>query len=295
MRLGEFELNEPIPEFKAPHVLAVLRPWIDVGSVGTLSLSRLERHLRATEVGRLHRPGYFYDFTRYRPRSFFNEGQRAVSIPNTIIRHASREHSNDLLLVHLLEPHLHGEDFTESFIDLLRFVGAKRYSLVGAMYDTVPHTRPLLVSSSGVGGDVAAEQHLVRARVSNYEGPTTILSLIPQEAIKMGLETRTYVAHLPQYFQVDEDFQGTARIMEILCTLYNLPSRLIDFERGREQYNTVQNMVTSEGTNVSSFLQRLEERYDQEQRADAPPPPPLSSGIEDFLRDINEGFDSPGQ
>ena len=292
MKLGEFELNDPIPELKDPHVLAVLRPWIDVGSVGTLSLSRLERHLRATELGRLHRPGYFYDFTRYRPRSFFNEGKREVSIPNTIIRHAHREDGTDLLLVHLLEPHLHSEDFTESFTDLLKFVGAKRYSLIGAMYDTVPHTRPLLVSSSGSGGDLEAEHALVRARTSNYEGPTTMLSLIPQAAVKMDMETRTYVVHLPQYFQVDEDFQGTARLMEILCALYNLPNRLIDFERGREQYNTVQNMVTDEGNSVSSLLQRLEERYDREQRADEPPPPPLSPPIEDFLRDINEGFDS---
>ena len=293
MRLGEFELNEPISELKDPHVLAVLRPWIDVGNVGTLSLSRLERHLRATELGRLHRPGYFYDFTRYRPRSFFNEGKREVSIPNTIVRHAQREDGSDLLLVHLLEPQLHGEDFTDSFVELLKFVGAKRYSLIGAMYDTVPHTRPLLVSSSGAGGDLEAEHQLVRTQTSNYEGPTTMLSLIPQEAAAMGMETRTYVVHLPQYFQVDEDFQGTARLMEILCTLYNLPNRLIDFERGREQYNTVQSMVTDEGTSVSSLLQRLEERYDREQRAGQPQPPPLSSPIEDFLRDINEGFDSP--
>lgn len=293
MRLGEFEINEPVPELKDPHVLAVLRPWIDVGSVGTLSLSRLERHLRAAEVGRLYRPGYFYDFTRYRPRSYFNEGRREVSIPNTIIRHAPRENGSDLLLVHLLEPHLHGEDYTESMVEALQFFGVKRYSLIGAMYDTVPHTRPLLVSSSGVGGDVETESQLVRARTSTYEGPSTILSLIPQEAVKLGMETRTYVVHLPQYFQVEEDFQGTARLMEILCALYNLPNRLIEFERGREQYNTVQNMVNSEGTNVTSLLQRLEERYDREQRADEPPPPPLSSNIEDFLRDLGEGFDSP--
>ncbi|MFQ6027845.1 MAG: PAC2 family protein [Dehalococcoidia bacterium] len=293
MKLGEFELNEPVPELKDPHVLAVLRPWIDVGSVGTLSLSRLERHLRATEVGRLYRPGYFYDFTRYRPRSLINEGKREVTIPNTIVRHAAREDGSDLLLVHLLEPHLHGEDYTESFTELLKHFGVKRYSLIGAMYDTVPHTRPLLVSSSGVGGDMETEHQLVRARTSTYEGPTTLLSLIPQEAASMGMETRTYVVHLPQYFQVDEDFQGTARLMEILCALYNLPNRLIDFDRGREQYNTVQNMVTNEGTSVSGLLQRLEERYDREQRAEEPPPPPLSSDIEDFLRDINEGFDSP--
>ena len=88
MKIGHFEFNEAIPDIKESHVIAVLRPWIDVGGVGTLTLSRLERHLRATEIGRLSSPGRFYDFTRYRPRSLMNEGKREFNVPNTIIRHA---------------------------------------------------------------------------------------------------------------------------------------------------------------------------------------------------------------
>ena len=103
--MGHFEMPEPLPEMKDPHVLAVLRPWIDVGSVGTLTLSRLERHLRAKEIGRMGQPGLFYDFTRYRPRSVMNEGRREFKVPNTIVRHASLPEGPDLLLVHLLEPH----------------------------------------------------------------------------------------------------------------------------------------------------------------------------------------------
>ena len=294
MRVGEFELNEPIPELKDPHVLAVLRPWIDVGSVGTLALSRLERHLRAREVGRLAQPGAFYDFTRYRPRSFFNAGRREVSIPNTIIRCAERELGPDLLLVHLLEPHLYGEAFAESMVELLKYFRAKRYSLIGAMYDMVPHTRPLLVSGVGNGPDAEAENRLVRVQTSNYEGPTTITYLISQEAVKLGMETRIFVVHLPQYFQVDEDLTGVARLMEILCTLYQLPERLIEGQRGQEQYEKLQKMV-DDTSGVASLLQRLEDRYDREQRPGDSPPPPLSPGIEEFLNDLNKGFDPPHQ
>jgi hypothetical protein len=293
MRLGEFEIDEPVPELKDPHVLAVLRPWIDVGSVGTLSLSRVERHLRAREIGRLVRPGRFYDFTRYRPRSYLNHGQREFSIPNTIIRYAAREEAPDLLLIHLLEPHAYGEDYTESVLEVLKFFGVKRYSLIGAMYDMVPHTRPLLVSG-GVGEpDSEEEYRMVRVRPSNYEGPTSITYLISLQAGQQGMETRTFVVHLPQYFQVDEDFTGAARLMEILCNLYQLPDRLIEPGRGREQYSSIEGMVGEEGESVASLLQQLEEHYDREQRADEPPPPPLSANIEEFLRDLNHGFDPP--
>ena len=293
MKLGEFELKEPLPELKEPHLLAVLRPWIDVGRVGSLSLNRMERHLRAKELGRLHRPGLFYDFTRYRPRSYFNEGRREVSIPNTIIRYAEREEGPDLLLAHLLEPHLYGEDYTETMLELLSRMGVKRYSLVGAMYDMVPHTRPLLVSGSGVGGELAEEQRQAGIQSSDYEGPTTITYLIPQEAASEGIETRTLVVHLPQYYRVDEDLMGTARLMEILCARYNLPERLIERDRGKEQYDTIANMVNEEGEDISSLLQQLEEHYDRDQRDKAPPPPPLSANIEEFLRDLDQGFERP--
>jgi PAC2 family len=292
MRIGEFEINEPVPELKDPHMLAVLRPWIDVGSVGTLSLSRLERYLRAKELGRLARPGLFYDFTRYRPRSFFNEGRREFSVPNTIIRYAAREEGPSLIMVHLLEPHLYGEDFTDSMLEVLKFFGVKRYSLVGGMYDMVPHTRPLLVSGVSNGPNVEEENRMVRIRSSNYEGPTTITQLITQEAIKLGVETRIFVVHLPQYFQVDEDFTGTARLMEILCTLYRFPERLIELQRGREQYASLQDMI-NDTSGMASLLQRLEERYDREQQEQEPPPPPLSPQIEEFLKDLDEGFSPP--
>ncbi len=292
MRVAEFELSEPIPELKDPHVLAGLRPWIDVGSVGTLAISRLERHLRASEIGRLARPGLFYDFTRYRPRSLFNEGRREVSIPNTIIRCAEREEGPDLLMLHLMEPHLYGEDYTESIVEILKFFGVKRYTLIGGMYDMVPHTRPLLVSGVAKGSNVVAENQLVKVQPSNYEGPTTITYLISQEAEKMGLETRIFVTHLPQYFQVDEDLSGTARLMEILCTLYQLPERLVEAQRGREQYEKLQEMV-DDTSGVAALLQRLEERYDRDQQREEPPPSPLSPDVEEFLKDLDEGFDPP--
>ena len=59
--------------------------------------------------------------------------------------------------------------------------------------------------------DNEAEYRMFGVRPSDYEGPTTITYLISQSAEKMGMETRIFVVHLPQYYQVEEDFTGTAR------------------------------------------------------------------------------------
>jgi hypothetical protein len=293
MRLGDFEIPEPVPQLREPHILAVLRPWIDVGNVGSLSLGRVERHLRATEMGRLVRPGRFYDFTRYRPRSYLNQGRREFSIPNTVIRYASREEGPDLILLHLLEPHLYGEDYADMVLEVVKYFGVRRYSLIGGMYDMVPHTRPLLVSGAASMPQVEEQLGSVRVRQSTYEGPTTITYPIALQAAEAGVETRTYVVHLPQYLQVDEDFAGTARLMEIVCTLYNLPQQLVDQERGQQQYASLQRMVVNDTSGVASLLRRLEERYDREQQEGDSPPTSLSPNIEQFLRDLDSGFDKP--
>ena len=295
MRIGDFEFKEPLPELKDPHVLAVLRPWIDVGSVGTLSLRRIERYLGAKEVGRLVRPGRYYDFTRYRPKSVLRQGKREYTIPTTTVKVAVRENGPDLVTLHLLEPHAYGEDFTDSVNEMLDRLGVKRYSLMGAMYDMVPHTRPLLVSGGSMDASNEEEYRSVNVSPSDYEGPTTITHLTFQHAEARKMDTRIFVVHLPQYFQVEEDFTGTARLTGILCRLYGLPSRLEDRERGIQQYESLQNIV-SDTSEVSRLLSRLEERYDRENRHAATgeaPVTPLSPQIEEFLQGLDFGDPGP--
>ncbi len=291
MRIGEFDIAEPVPELRDPHMLAVLRPWIDVGNVGSLSLGRIERHLRSKELGRLHRPGHFYDFTRYRPRSYLVSGNREVTIPNTIIRYANPEEGPHILTAHLLEPHLYGEDYSEALLEIIKYFGVKQYALVGGMYDMVPHTRPLVVSGLGTGQNVERDYGIANAKPSSYEGPTTITYTISETATSMGLETRAFVVHLPQYLNLDDDYQGAARMMELLCRLYELPDYIAQTERGQKQYDE----LTSRDGQIPSgdVLTRIEEMYDSEHGGDDRPEPttPLPSSIEAFLQglDVNLG------
>ncbi len=296
MRIGEFDIAEPLPELRDPHLLAVLRPWIDVGNVGSLALGRIERHLRSHELGRLHRPGHFYDFTRYRPRSYLVNGHREVTIPNTIIRYANPENGPHLLTAHLLEPHLYGEDYSEALVEIIKYFGVKQYTLVGAMYDMVPHTRPLVVSGLGTGENVERDYEIAVARPSSYEGPTTITYTVTEAATNMGLETRGYVVHLPQYLTLDDDHQGGARLMQLLCRLYDLPEHIAQQERGQKQYDE----LTSRDGQIpeGDVLTRIEDLYDAEYGAaggaETPSAAALSSSIEEFLQGLNvdlEGTD----
>jgi len=262
MQIGAFELNEPLPELRDPHVFAMVRPWVDVGSVGTLTLNRLERFMGSKELGRLSRPGTFFDFTRYRPNMRLVDGKREVKIPNSIIRYAITDDGPDYLFLHLMEPHSNGEDYTDSILEVVNHFNVKRYCRLGAMYDAVPHTRPLLVTGSL--GDVPQNRPVpnFKVRQSTYQGPTTIMNLLSEGVEKAEIESINFMVHLPQYVQLEEDYAGTSRMIEVLSSVYsNIPADLAPVRRGQRQYREL-NSTLDRNTELKTLIQQMEAYYD---------------------------------
>ena len=266
VRIGAFELPVPLPECNEPYVLAVLRPWIDVNSVGTLVLRELSARFGATDLGKLSKPGQFYDFTRYRPIIHLEEGIRDMSIPNTTIRYAKREGQNDLLLLRLLEPHAHSEFYISSVLMLLKTFRVKKYILLGSMYDMVPHTRPLLVSGYGMGEKAARDARKAGILPTTYHGPSSIANLITKSAAASGIEVIVLIVSLPQYVALEEDHLGKLRLMEVLNTLYNIPVAKEDFEKALEQRDRIKERLES-SPEVNLLLPQLENMYDTRTKA----------------------------
>ena len=300
MRIGAFELNEPLPQLKEPHVFAMVRPWVDVGSVGTLTLNRLERFLGSKELGRLARPGTFFDFTRYRPNMRLVDGKREVKIPNSIIRYAITENGPDYLFLHLMEPHSNGEDYTDSILELVNHFKVKRYCRLGAMYDAVPHTRPLLVTGSL--GDVPQNRPVAnfKIRQSTYQGPTTIMNLLSEGVEKADIESINFMVHLPQYVQLEEDYAGTSRMIEVLSSVYDsIPADLAPVRRGQRQYREL-NSTLDRNSELKTLIRQMEAYYDaqvdSEEASSTSTQEPasatqLSPEIEKFLSELGGRLD----
>ena len=289
MRIGAFQLDEPLPDLHEPHTFAMLRPWIDVGSVGSLVLSRLEALSKAKELGRLAKPGNFFDFTRYRPTMYLKEGEREVVIPNTLVTYAKRETGNDFVFLHLLEPHMLGEIYVDSVLLLLEKLGVKRYCSLGSMYDFVPHTRPLLVTGRAVGKTAQDALSKVVLQPSDYQGPTTITYLISQRAPELGIETMSLIVHLPQYTQLDEDYMGKVRLMEVLCSLYGLPPDKTDIHKAEQQHKQL-DIALDTNEQVKEIMAHLEAHYDVQMAMKEEEMPRLSPEIETFLKEMEKRF-----
>jgi hypothetical protein len=295
VRIGAFELSSPLPELKEPIVFAVLRPWIDVNNVGTLVLSELEAQFEGDELARLAKPGEFFDFTRYRPTMHLDEGIRRVTVPNVTLRYGKRQGENDLLFLHLLEPHARSEVYVDSIVKLLKACKARKYVLLGSMYDVVPHTRPLIVNGSSSGGEARKDLKRSGALTSSYEGPTTITILISQKVPALKIEALSFIVSLPQYVALEEDYLGKVRLMEVLNVLYNIPIDTNDFEKALEQRTLVNQRVEST-PELRSLIPQLESMYeDRVKSLGGEESPKLTSEMEEILWKTMEGKEDLGK
>ena len=296
MRIGAFEIHEPVPELREPHAITMVRPWVDVGSAVSIALAKLEGHLGVTELGRLARPGNYFDFTRYRPNMRLVKGCRELSIPNSVINYTQPEEGPGMIFLHLREPHALSEEYTDSVLQVFKHFGVRRYCRLGAMYDVVPHTRPLIVT--GDAGNVPiGDDAKLRPRKSTYQGPTSIMNLVSEGVPKMDpkVDSVSFMVHLPQYLQLDEDYAGASRLLEVLSAMYDIPKELLSAEQGRRQYGELDTAV-ERNSELKSLIQRLESQYDAAEASEEPEPlGPLSPEVERFLEQMDQRFTDPGQ
>ena len=285
-----FDLVEPLPVLKNPHAVVVLRPWTDAGNSATLAMSWLESLLSAKQLGKISRPGMYFDFTRYRPMARYLAGNREIIIPNTILTFAKQDEGQDFIFINMLEPNMFAEQYIHSVLGLLKTLGIRRYCLLGSMYDMVPHTRPLIVTGGSTGEKAAEELKKAGVNSSSYEGPTTICSLITQEAGKMGLETITLMVRLPQYTQLEKDYTGQVRLLEVVQSLYGIPIDEEILRRSRQQIKDIDAEVNC-SRKLKEVVNHLEPYYDaQSATKQKEETPTLSPEVESFLKEMENRF-----
>lgn len=289
-QIGPFEVVDPLPPLHEPRMLVVLQPWIDVGSVGTMTLAFLGETLDAQPLAQLARPGRFFDFTRYRPMLSRDGGERKVTVPNARLHRAqSHDGGRDWVFAHILEPHSNGEEFVEGVIELVQRLDVREYVMIGSMYAPVPHTRRPVVSGGSSGELMRRRLLAAGVRESNYEGPTTIMAIMGASGPSLGVETTTMILQLPAYAQVERDYMGLQEMLELLSGLYALD---LDIDAVREEADRQRQALdetAAEDARLQVWLKELELAYDMEARRqpDAESEsPPLSPSLENFLRDV---------
>ena len=137
------------------------------------------------------------------------------------------------------------------------------------MYDAVPHTRPLLVTGSLGSVEQKRSVPNFKLQQSTYQGPTTIMNLLSEGIEKDEIETINFMVHLPQYVQLEEDYAGTSRMIEVLSSVYdNIPPDLAPVRRGQRQYREL-NSTVDRNSELKTLIQQMEQYYDSQLLAES--------------------------
>ena len=296
--IAQFQIVKNHKPLRNPHCIATLHPWIDVGNVGQQVINRMASIYQAKELARLAVPGKFYDFTRYRPSIREVKGTRVMEIPNTVAFAAQAPENAidapDLILLRMLEPHALTEEFNHAIVSLFQHFGVTRYILVGGMYDSVPHTRPLVVTGQTRNWNLPPDAFgPISMKRSKYVGTTSYTTLMMEHlAGQHKIETLSLIVHLPQYLKIQTNFIGVAHLLTALCHLYGLPTDFPEQQKAQKLVGRIEAAV-KKNPGLLKELTRLETKYDtgvydtQLQR-DSTPPASLENEIQNFLRDVAE-------
>ena len=217
-------------------------------------------------------------------------GHREIIVPNTIVTYAKQDEGQDFIFINMLEPNMFAERYISSILQLLTTLGIRRYCLLGSMYDMVPHTRPLLVTGGATGENAVRELKKAGVGSSSYEGPTTICSLITQEAGELGIETVSLMVRLPQYTQLEKDYTGQVRLLEVLRGFYGIPIDEEILRRARQQIKDI-DVEVNRSRKLKEVVNHLETYYDaQSVTKQKEETPPLSPEVESFLKEMENRF-----
>ena len=274
MRFGEFEVEMPTNGLTNPHCFAFLAPWVNSGNVGKNIFTSISLATGAQKIGGLVEPGKFYDFTRYRPNLRDVDGTREIIMPNTNISVAfttdeNNPNSSDTILLYMLEPHNLAEQFNDSVLQLMQGLGVQNYTLLGSMYNMVPHTRTLPVSGKTFNMELPDELVLAGVRPPQYEGATSSVSAITEQlANKFGMQAMSLIVNLPLYNRVADDHMGKLRLLSLLARIYDwVKISEEDKTKAAETYATIDTAVKQDGTLVN-LVEQLEKSYDDNDTKD---------------------------
>ena len=196
------------------------------------------------------------------------------------------------------------EEYIDAVVEVLQTLKVKRYCRIGAMYDAVPHTRPLLVMGTLNGEPLDGVEGVTGNRRRPYQGPTSIMNLVGERLTESGIDSMMLMCRLPHYVELEADFAGRTKMLQVLSSIYGFPPEYAQSQRDTQQYER----VTSEmGRNpqIKSLVERLESDYDarlarrqgesSEEPAAEPRSTELPASVEQFLRELDmpSGPDSP--
>jgi proteasome assembly chaperone (PAC2) family protein len=262
------------PALRRPVVIAAFEGWNDAGDAASTA-ARWLRDRFASRIFAEIDPEEFFDFTATRPQVRLEDGVRRIDWPLTEIS-AGAESGRDLVIVLGSEPQLRWRTFCEQVVDVAKAVDAERLITLGALLAEVPHTRPTSVMATG-------DDPSMGLTPSQYEGPTGIVGVLHDACTQAAIPSASLWAAVSAYVPGAPSPKAALALVERVGELLDVPIMATDLEIASASYERQVTEVVADDEEMTDYLERLEERYDEDDGVTSPAS--LVEEVERFLRD----------
>ncbi|MBI2918443.1 MAG: PAC2 family protein [Chloroflexi bacterium] len=280
------------PELDSPALLAAFAGWGDAAGAATGALKYLAEHLGATKLAELD-PERYYDFSQVRPITRLTEqGERYVTWPeNQFFYWKGTAESRDLLFFTGVEPNLRWRAYAGTVLDLAQQHGVSQMVVLGALLDSVPHTREPRISGAANRPELRQRLEGLGAPITRYEGPTGIAGVLLDTCRQQALPYVSLWGHCPHYLQAMANPMVSLALLEMLLKLLPLPLDLAELRRASRVFRDELTKAIAQEPRLEQYVAQLEQAYDQGGQPSRPMPTPeeLMRDLDEFLRGRRQG------
>jgi proteasome assembly chaperone (PAC2) family protein len=249
------------PELRRPALVAAFSGWNDAADAATDAIRWLARACNGRQFAALDAEEYI-DFQASRPTVELVDGVvRTVTWPSlTFSAGTPATGGRDLVLLLGVEPNLRWQTFCDDVITVARATGCEIVVTIGALLGDTPHTREIRCTGSATDEVLAARLGMQRSR---YEGPTGIVGVLHDAVRRASFPSASIWAPVPHYVATPPNPKATRAILDKLRELLDLDLDLTDLDIASSAWERSVSEVVAGDTDVSTYVERLERRFDQ--------------------------------
>jgi proteasome assembly chaperone (PAC2) family protein len=247
------------PTLNRPAMIAAFSGWNDAADAASDAVRWLARVSNARPFAALDIEEYL-DFQAARPTVELVDGVvRTVNWPSLALSAGTLPGGRDLVLLLGVEPNLKWRTFCDDIIGVARTTNCEMIVTLGALLGDTPHSRPIKCTGSATDEVLAARLGMQRSR---YEGPTGIVGVLHDAVRRSGFASASIWAPVPHYVATPPNPKATRALLDRLGDLLDLGLDLTDLDIASSAWERSVSEVVAGDSDVSSYVERLETRYD---------------------------------
>ena len=283
--MSEIEIYEH-PNIDFTNFVFAFSGWSDANGTATKAVQFLIEKTNAKRFASID-PEEFYDFSLVRPNMNFDQsGKRILEWANNDFYYATEESVKGLVFFLGVEPNLKWKTFCSLISGFCVDLKIKMMISLGALLDSVPHTRPIKISGRSSNQNLQQRMEWLGVKDSKYEGPTGIHTVLMQDSMRKDLQHISLWGHTPHYVTSSTNPNVTLALLNKLMTLGEFEIDVQQFkDDGKRFINRVNGAVEIQGE-IKSYVQKLEKAYDMDsgQTSEIPSSETMIEELETFFR-----------